>query len=27
MGARGAFLIAADLRHPSRGNIVYSKGE
>jgi hypothetical protein len=26
-GTCGAFLIPADLRHPSRGNIVYSKGE
>ena len=26
-GTPGAFLISADLQHPSRGNIVYSKGE
>ena len=26
-GTPGAFLIPADLRHPSRGNIVYSEGE
>jgi hypothetical protein len=26
-GTLGAFLIPADLRHPSRGNIVYSKGK
>jgi len=26
-GTPGAFLIPADLRHPSRGNIIYSEGE
>jgi hypothetical protein len=26
-GTPGAFLISAHLQHPSRGNIVYSKGE